>query len=205
VTLSLGTVTSASPLRVRLDGATKTSAVTALGAAPAAGARVAVEQIGTRLFLVAGAHGHNALPRGIKALNAHPGTGDLAAATQHQIATVQFTAEPGRCYEVTWRIGVPDDQAGTSGALNTGIDCKTTWAAGSTVADTSTLTLGGVSKAPLNGNSSAYAVSLNHNGIINNPAAGLITVGAYAFSLGPTWRVLGSNNLLMVTDIGAAV
>jgi hypothetical protein len=54
VTLSLGTVTSASPLRVRLDGANKASAVVTFGPLPAVGTRVAVDRIGTRLVLLAG-------------------------------------------------------------------------------------------------------------------------------------------------------
>jgi hypothetical protein len=145
------------------------------------------------------------LPRGIKAFNAHPGTGDLGTGVS-LIATVQFTAEESRCYKVTWKIGVPDDQQGTSGVLNGGIDSILRWAAGSAVSTSDPPTIGGVSRAPLNGNSSSYAVSLNAVGLINNPAKGLITVGGFAAPLVSTlWRVLGSHNLLMVEDVGPAI
>jgi hypothetical protein len=135
--------------------------------------------------------------------------GDTAA----MIYTQQFTAEAGRCYKVVLRIAAVDtdgtgDQT-TNRYAKQGAYTAVRWAAGSTVSTTSTL-VGDAFSTTFDDDSNT-ATGLDINCYINNPPAGLVTVGVTlntrraAATDGMVRYLPGSLSQLVIEDAGAAL
>jgi hypothetical protein len=135
--------------------------------------------------------------------------GDTAA----MIYTQQFTAEAGRCYKVVLRIAAVDtdgtgDQT-TNRYAKQGAYTAVRWAAGSTVSTTSTL-VGDAFSTTFDDDSNT-ATGLDINCYINNPPAGLVTVGVTlntrraAATYGMVRYLPGSLSQLVIEDAGAAL
>ncbi len=129
------------------------------------------------------------------------------------IYSQQFTAEAGRCYKVVLRIAAVDtdgtgDQT-TNRYAKQGAYTTVRWAAGSTVSTTSTL-VGDAFSTTFDDDSNT-ATGLDINCYINNPPAGLITVGVTlntrraAATYGMVRYLPGSLSQLVIEDAGAAI
>jgi hypothetical protein len=129
------------------------------------------------------------------------------------VYTQQFTAEAGRCYKAVLRIAAIDtDGTGDNASLRyakQGAYTCVRWAAGSTVSTTSTL-VGDAFSTTFDDDSNT-ATGLDINCYINNPPAGLITVGVTlstrraAATYGMVRFLPGSLSQLVIEDAGAAI
>lgn len=129
------------------------------------------------------------------------------------IYSQQFTAEAGRCYKVVLRIAAVDtDGTGDNASLRyakQGAYTTVRWAAGSTVTTTSSLVADAFSTTF--DDDSNTATGLDINCYINNPPAGLITVGVTlntrrtAATYGMVRYLPGSLSQLVIEDAGAAI
>ncbi|MER7109684.1 siphovirus ReqiPepy6 Gp37-like family protein [Streptomyces sp. NPDC000229] len=133
--------------------------------------------------------------------------------TSTLIYSQQFTAEAGRCYKVVLRIAAVDtDGTGDNSTVRyakQGAYTTVRWAAGSTVTTTSTL-VGDAFSTTFDDDSNT-ATGLDINCYINNPPAGLITVGVTlntrraAATYGMVRYLPGSLSQLVIEDAGAAL
>ncbi|MGA5019245.1 siphovirus ReqiPepy6 Gp37-like family protein [Streptomyces griseoincarnatus] len=145
----------------------------------------------------------------IQTLATTPYVGD----TPTLVYTQQFTAEAGRCYKVVLRIASVDtdgtgDQTTYRYAKQGGYTAVR-WAAGSTVSTTSAL-VGDAFNTTFDDDSNT-ATGLDINCYINNPPAGLITVGVTlntrraAATYGMVRYLPGSLSQMAIEDAGAAL
>ncbi|WP_308408956.1 siphovirus ReqiPepy6 Gp37-like family protein [Streptomyces sp. AC558_RSS880] len=133
--------------------------------------------------------------------------------TSTLIYSQQFTAEAGRCYKVVLRIAAIDtDGTGDNSTVRyakQGAYTTVRWAAGSTVSTTGTL-VGDAFSTTFDDDSNT-ATGLDINCYINNPPAGLITVGVTlnsrraAATYGMVRYLPGSLSQLVIEDAGAAI
>ncbi|MFI0985018.1 siphovirus ReqiPepy6 Gp37-like family protein [Streptomyces exfoliatus] len=153
----------------------------------------------------------NRVPRGVLVVQAPLTQTPYIGDTETVVYTQQFTAEAGRCYRVILRVAVVDtDGTGDSTTLRypkQGAETRVRWAVGATV--TTSAFLAGNAYTTTFDDDSATGTGLNLTCYINNPPAGLVTVGVTIGTRRPAAtygmvRLLPSTGMLAVEDAGAA-